>query len=84
MTRRRFEPSKARSGVERSTLSLASNPEREALVDEAMALFSRRYGRSFTREEAGQAMDRLVAFFALLHDWNCQPAGERPDFGLAA
>ncbi len=47
----------------------ASKSEREALVDEAVALFSRHYGRPLTRAEAGQAMDRLTAFFSLLAVW---------------
>jgi len=59
-------------GSNAGPLSSASSPGREALVDEFAALFSRRYGRPFTKEEAGQAMDRLVAFFALLHEWKRQ------------
>ena len=71
-------------GSNAGPLPWASRPEREALVDEATALFSRRYGRSFNREEAGQAMDRLVAFFALLHEWKQRRVGEGSDCGLAA
>ena len=46
-----------------------SDPRHEALIDEAVALFSRRYGRMFSREEARQAMDRLTTFFELLDEW---------------
>jgi hypothetical protein len=39
-------------------------------------MFSRRYGRALTREEASQATDRLTAFFNLLAVWESQ---KRPE-----
>ena len=43
--------------------------EREALLDEAVTLFGRRYGRAVSREEARQMIERLTAFFELLAEW---------------
>lgn len=53
-------------------------------MDEAVSLFSRRYGRPFSREEAGQAMDRLIAFFALLYEWKHRGESDGPGSRLAA
>ena len=78
------DPSRPGSGVKRFTPHLAFSLERDALVDEAVSLFSRRYGRPFSREEAGQAMDRLVAFFALLYEWKRRGESDGPDSRLAA
>lgn len=61
-----------------------SNPEREVLVDEAVALFSRRYERALTREEASQATDRLTAFFNLLAVWESQNRSELAEDNRAA
>jgi hypothetical protein len=46
-----------------------SVPEREALLDEAIALFGSRYHRTISREEARQMIERLTAFFDLLAEW---------------
>jgi hypothetical protein len=54
------------------------------LVDEAVALFSRRYGRPLTREEASQAADRLTAFFNLLAVWQSQKRPELAEDNRAA
>ena len=62
-------PPRAEQGSSAQPLPAGSDPEHEALIDEAVALFSRRYGRTFSREEARQAMERLTAFFELLHEW---------------
>jgi len=43
--------------------------EQEALLDEAIALFSRRYCRVVGREETRQMIERLTAFFELLAEW---------------
>ena len=48
----------------------ASDPEHEALIDEWVALFSRKSGRTVSREEAREMSDRLVAFFELLIEWH--------------
>ena len=40
------------------------------LIDEWVALFSRKYGRTVSREEARQMTERLVALFKLLMEWN--------------
>lgn len=61
-----------------------SNPEHETLVGEAIALFSRRYGRELTKEEASQAMDRLTAFFNLLAVWESQKRSELAEENRAA
>jgi hypothetical protein len=45
------------------------HPEHEALTDEAIALFGRRYARTVGREEARQMIERLTAFFDLLAEW---------------
>ncbi len=47
-----------------------SDPEHEVLIDEWVALFSRKYGRTVSREEARQMTERLVALFKLLMEWN--------------
>jgi hypothetical protein len=49
---------------------LGSDPEHEALIDEWVALFSRKYGRTVSREEARQMTERLAALFKLLMEWN--------------
>jgi hypothetical protein len=53
-------------------------------VNEAVALFSRRYGRTLTREEASQATDRLTAFFNLLAVWESQKRSELAEDNRAA
>gem|GEM_PF-6359814 len=40
------------------------------LIDEWVALFSRKYGRTVSREEARQMTERLVTLFKLLMEWN--------------
>jgi hypothetical protein len=57
-------------GSSASPLPWASTPEREALVDEGVGVFGRLYGRPVTREEARLAMERLIAFFDLLDQWD--------------
>jgi len=47
------------------------------LIDEWVALFSRKYGRPVSREEAREMTDRLVAFFELLIEW--QNRAQSPD-----
>lgn len=63
-------PSRAEQGSSAQPLPAASDPEHEALIDEAVALFSRHYGRTFSRDQARQTMERLTAFFDLLNDWH--------------
>jgi hypothetical protein len=64
--------------------SSASDPEREALIDEAIALFAPRYRRAITREEARQMMERLTAFFNLLASWDGRRRGELVENDRAA
>jgi hypothetical protein len=71
-------------GSSAQPLLSTSNPEHEALVDEAVALFSRRYGRALTREEASQATDRLTAFFNLLAVWERRKRPELAEDNRAA
>jgi len=73
------DPSTHVRGSSAQPILSTSNPEHEALVDEAVALFSRRYGRPLTREEASQAADRLTAFFNLLAVWQSQ---KRPELAV--
>jgi len=56
--------------VDARTPSSTSDLEREPLIDEAIALFSSRYERAITREEARQILERLTAFFGLLAAWD--------------
>jgi hypothetical protein len=44
-------------------------PEREAVIDEGIEIFSRRYSRTIGPEEARQMIQRLTAFFDLLAEW---------------
>jgi hypothetical protein len=62
----------------------ASDPEHEALIDEAIALFGPRYQRAITREEARQMMERLTAFFSLLASWDRRQRGELVENDRAA
>ena len=57
------------AGVERSTL-FGLTSEHEALIDEAVALFSREYGRTISREEARQMTERLAGLFKLFVEWD--------------
>jgi hypothetical protein len=80
---RALDPS-TRQGSNVGSRSNTPNSDREGLVDEAVALFSRRYGRPVTRLEAGQAMDRLTAFFTLLAVWESQNRSELAEDNRAA
>ena len=71
-------------GSSAGPLPLASQPEREALVDEAIALFGPKYGRTLSRDEAGRMMDRLTAFFDLLVEWERQKRKELNERDRAA
>jgi hypothetical protein len=55
------DPSRRNKGSSARTID--SGPEREALIEEAIGLFSPRYGRAITRVEARQMLERLTAFF---------------------
>jgi len=74
-----------RKGPESGALSLGSSArplfgstsEHEALIDEAVALFSRESERTISREEARQMTERLVAYFELLMEWS--NLAESPD-----
>ena len=46
------------------------DPDREALIDDAIALFGARYRRQVGREEARQLTVRLTAFFDVLAEWD--------------
>lgn len=55
---------------------------REALIDDAIRIFGKRYECDLSREEAGRMLDRLTAFFGILADWDGRgreqlPAPER-------
>ena len=58
--------------------------EREALLDQAVALFGRRYGRAVSREEARQMIERLTAFFDLLAEWEQRAQGGPAEGEVAA
>lgn len=62
----------------------ASDPEREALIDDAIALFGPRYQRAISREEARQMMERLTAFFSLLASWDRRQRAELVENDRAA
>ena len=64
-----FDPSPIDQGSSAQTL-FGSNPDHEALIDEAVALFSRYYERPISKEEARQMTERLTAFFKLLIEWD--------------
>ncbi len=49
-------------------------PKREALIDEAVALFGAKYGRPVSRDDAARMMDRLTAFFSILAEWHASCA----------
>ena len=70
--------------VDARTPSSTADLEREALIDEAIALFSSRYGRALTREEARQILERLTAFFGLLATWNRRKYSAPIEFDHAA
>ena len=59
-------------------------PEREALLNEAVRLFGRGYGRAVSREEARQMLERLTTFFDLLAEWEQRAQGGSVEGGIAA
>ena len=63
---------------------VAPAAEREALIDEAVALFGPRYGRTIDREEARQMIERLTAFFGLLAEWEFRAQHEPVEGQVAA
>lgn len=71
-----FDPSPIDQGSSAQPL-FGSNPEHEALIDEAVALFSRYYERPISKEQARQMTERLTAFFKLLIEWDNR--AESPD-----
>lgn len=64
------DPSRSAQGSSARPLPWTSSPDREVLVDEAVRVFGQLYGHAVAREEAHQAMDRLVALFELLAAWD--------------
>ena len=44
--------------------------DRPALIEETIALFNPRYGRTLNQEEARQILARLTGFFQLLLEWD--------------
>ena len=71
-------------GLSAQPHSPAADPDHEALIDDAIALFSPRYGRAISREEARQMMERLTAFFSLLASWDRRQRGEPVENDRAA
>jgi hypothetical protein len=59
-------------------------PVREALIDEAIALFGPRYARTLDREEARQMIERLTKFFELLAERRHRAQKDGPDEGEVA
>jgi len=59
-------------------------PDREALIDEGIGLFSSNYGRAVGREEARQMIGRLTAFFDLLAEWQDRAQGGTVEGEVAA
>lgn len=83
----RVRPPTARgsgAGLSAQPPSPAADPEREALIDDAIALFGPRYRRVISREEARQMTERLTAFFSLLADWDRRQRGELVENDRAA
>ena len=64
------DPRQSNEGSSLGPPAYDSDSERESLIDEAIALFSSRYGRAVSAEEARQMVERLTAFFGLLADWD--------------
>ena len=62
----------------------AADPDREAVIDQAIALFAPLYGRTIDREEARQMTMRLTGFFDLLAEWEQNPRGASAEGDLAA
>lgn len=57
----------------------------EELLERTIAVWAPRYGRALSRDEAGQILDNLTAFFQLLIDWEAADHGaDRSDRRLAA
>ena len=74
---------RARQGSE-SAPSPEPQRQRDALIDEAIALFGPRYGRAIGREEARQMIERLTAFFELLAEWEHRVQAGRVEGDVAA
>jgi len=64
------DPRQAEEGSNVGPPAADSDSEREALISEAIALFSARYGRAVSAEESRQMVERLTAFFGLLLEWD--------------
>lgn len=64
------DPRQSEEGSSVGPPAPGSDSEREALVSEAIALFSSRYGRAIRNEEARQMVERLTAVFSLLVKWD--------------
>ena len=64
------DPRQSEEGSSVGPPASASDSDREALIDEAVALFSSRYGRAISAEEARQMVERLTSFFSLLVEWD--------------
>ena len=60
-------------------------PVLEELLDRTIAVWAPRYGRALSRDEAGQILGNLTAFFELLMDWEAAAHdADRSDRRLAA
>jgi hypothetical protein len=86
--RARAKPAKRRPPLDAQGAQSAPQnepvPERGALIDEAVALFGPRYGRTIDREEARQMIERLTAFFGLLAEWEFRAQHESVEGQVAA
>ena len=57
----------------------------EDLLERTIAVWAPRYGRALSRDEAGQILGNLTAFFELLMDWEAAAHdADRSDRRLAA
>ena len=64
-------------GSESDPSSKAADPDGqlEELLERTIAVWAQRYGRALSRDEAGQILDNLTAFFQLLIDWEAADQG---------
>ena len=58
-----------REGSDSDPHAIDQQVAEDELVDEAVQLFSSRYGRPVGREEARAMTRRLTAFFGILAEW---------------
>jgi G:T-mismatch repair DNA endonuclease (very short patch repair protein) len=50
-----------------------------SFIDETVDHWSKRLGRTFSREEARQAIVNTLGFFQVLAEWNCKTPNENTE-----